>query len=196
MAVEFRPDGHADLGRCPHAGALAANLGLDARQRPLGRRQQFPTLAGPLVGQQRVAANDQALAGKLLGGADLRHVALVEQRELKRAAFGRQLLDRRCAQAGDPVEPRRLQFVADARVGDHAAVADDDHASEPEACPELGDLLAQRRRIAGIAGKHLDRHRQAVPIAKQAIDDLRPIPAMVAAIAEACQLTLAPFQIG
>ena len=50
VAVEFRPDGHADLGRCPDAGALAANLGFDARQRPLGRRQQFRTLAGPLVG--------------------------------------------------------------------------------------------------------------------------------------------------
>ena len=56
VAIELGPDGDADLGRRPDAGALAADLGLEARQCPLGRGQELLALAGPLVSQQGVAA--------------------------------------------------------------------------------------------------------------------------------------------
>src|SRR5208283_6202550 len=58
--------------------------------------QQILALAAALCGEIGVAADHQAFAGKV-GGGDAGHVALVEQRELQRAAL-QQRLDRRRAQ--------------------------------------------------------------------------------------------------
>ena len=64
---------------------------------------------------------------------DLRHVALDEQRGLQGAALGRERLDRRGAQRGDPVEAGGREIGVDARLGGHAAVADEHDALQPEA---------------------------------------------------------------
>ena len=79
----------------------------------------------------------------------LGHVALIEQRELQRAAL-QQPLDRRRTQRRDPIETGRLDVLGDARLGDHAAVADQHHVIEMEALLELVDLCRQRHRIGGI----------------------------------------------
>jgi len=47
----------------------------------LGRVQHLAAFAGSLVCDKRVAADDQSLAGVVLGG-DLGQVRVVEQREL------------------------------------------------------------------------------------------------------------------
>ena len=55
-----------------------------------------------------------------------RPFALVEQIELQGAALG-QRLDRRRPQAGNPVEPGRLQLVVNAGLRDPAPAADPHH---------------------------------------------------------------------
>jgi hypothetical protein len=82
-------------------------------------------------------------------GGDARHVALVEQRELQGAAV-QHVLDRRSAQCGDPVQTCGSDVLGDARLSDHAAIADQHHMAEAEALLELVDLRCQRRRIRAL----------------------------------------------
>lgn len=74
-----------------------------------------------------------------------------------------EFLDRRGAQRGDQVEPGRLEVFFDARIGDHPAVADHHDTLKTEALLELGNLIAEGRRIAGVAFEHLDRDRTLGP---------------------------------
>jgi hypothetical protein len=64
-----------------------------------------------------------------------------------------QRLDRRGAQRGDPVQAGGLDVLGDARLGDHAAVADQHDMAEAEAMFEFLNLPRERRRIAGTGGK-------------------------------------------
>ena len=108
----------------------------------------------------------------------------------------RQLLDRRAAQRGDPVEPGRAQRLLDPRAGQHAAVADQDHVAQPEALLQLGDLGGDGGWIGGVAFEHLDRHRTTIRGTQQADHQLRPVAAAVAAVAVAGQRTAAALEIG
>jgi hypothetical protein len=90
----------------------------------------------------------------------------------------------------------RLQVFADARVGDHAAVPDQHHPRQPEPLLQLVHLGRQRRRVPGLARERLDGDRTALPVAEQAIDDLRPIGPLVPAVAVPGQFAAAPLQIG
>jgi len=58
--------------------------------------------------------------------------------------------------------PAGLRSSFDARLGDHAAVADHHHARKTEAILELRNLIADRRRIAGVAFEHFDRDRTSI----------------------------------
>jgi hypothetical protein len=98
VAAEHGADAHANGPgvRQPAAPDLVG----DPRQRVLGGGQQGIALAPPLLGQRRIAADNQALA-RIVGAADLGQIALVEQRQLQRPAVG-QGADRRRPQRGDP----------------------------------------------------------------------------------------------
>ena len=149
------------ISAVPRSGLrLRSTAGLDPGEVLLGRGQQVFTLAAALGGEIGIAADHQPLAGKIRRG-DGGHVALVEQRELQGAAV-QQVLDRRSAQRGDPVQTCGFDVLGDARLGDHAAVADQHHMAEAEALLELVDLRRQRRRIAGVAVEHLDGDGAAV----------------------------------
>ena len=127
----------------------------DLLEFPLGGLGQLAAFARALGGQQRVAAEDEALAGKVRRG-DFGQVSLVEKRGLDRPR-GRELLDGVAAQRADPVEPLDVaQFLVDAPAGDHAAVADEDDPPDAEAPAHFGDLVRERVRIGGVAGEHLD----------------------------------------
>jgi len=79
VVADHRADGQSDLGG--RAGGCAwPEARCDPSQVTLGRRQQILALARALLSQQRIAANNQPLAGKLLG-----QVALVEQPQPQRA---------------------------------------------------------------------------------------------------------------
>jgi len=91
--------------------ALFLCHGADLDELFLGRGEEFDALAGALGGELRVAADDEALAGKVVRD-DLGHVALVEQRELQSAALGRQGLDRRRAIQSKPAGLRSASMRA------------------------------------------------------------------------------------
>ena len=73
--------------------------------------------------------------------------------------------------------------LGDARLGDHAAVADQHDMVELEAPLELLDLGRQRHRVGGVARQHLDGDGTAVGGAQQAVDDLRLALLAVTAVA-------------
>ena len=182
------------LSRPLERPGLAPGCGKHRAEIALGGPEQRLALARASLGEQRVAAGDQALAGEVRM-MDLGQVALVEQRGLQRPARS-QLPDRRRAQGADPVEPGRLHLLADARAGEQAAVAHQDHPGEPEAGAQLVDLRAQGGRIGRVAREDLDRHRAALGVAQQAEDDLRLAALAVAGVAVARQRAAAALHPG
>src|SRR5438132_9191241 len=114
--------------RCTRAAMRARSFSVPAN-----------SFAGPLFGEQRVLADHQAFA-RIVGAGDLRHIAVIKQRGLQRPACGRELLDRRSPQRGDPIEPGRAQRLLDARAGQQPAVAHHHHALQLEALLQLVDL--------------------------------------------------------
>ena len=168
--------------------------GADLDQRHLGRIEEFDAFAHALGGELGVAADDETLSGIVVRD-DLRHVALVEQRELQRAAFGRERLDRRRAERGDPVEAGGRDIGVDARLCDHAAVADEHDALQPKPHAQLLDLTGEGARVAEVAFEHLDGDRAAVRRAQEPEDDLRSVGTMIAAVAELRQFAAPSLQI-
>ena len=92
--------------------------------------RQILALAGALGGESAVAADDEPLAREL-GRGDAGHIAVIKQRHLQCVAV-EQRLDRR-GEGGNPVEPGRFDVLGDPRLGDHAAVTDQDDMVESEA---------------------------------------------------------------
>src|SRR5258706_9259503 len=131
-ATEQGADGQADLVGPAQWLAPAHNAGLNVLQVLLGGIEQLAPFASAFLGKGGVLADDEALAREVRA-FDLGEIALVEQRELQGTALGGELLDRRRSQRGDPVEPGRYEFVFDASLRDHPAVADHDDTLEPEA---------------------------------------------------------------
>ena len=91
--------------------------------------------------------------------------------------------------------PADFDVLGDARLGDHAAVADQHHMAEAEALLELVDLRRQRHRIAGVAVEHLDGDRATVRGAEQAVDDLQRALLAVTAVATFGQRTAASLHV-
>jgi hypothetical protein len=141
MFVDHLTDCERDLCSATQRIALAGHGSLDADEVALGGSEELLALAGALSGEIRVTADHEALTGEF-GCGDARHVALIEQRELQGASF-HQPLDRRCAQRGDPVQAGRLDVRGDPRLGDHAAVAEQDDMVQVEALlkPSFRPLL-------------------------------------------------------
>ena len=79
------------------------------------------------------------------------------------------------------------QVLADARRGKHAAIANQHHAAEPEAPPQLVDLGGHG---GGVAGAHLGGNRAARGVAQQADEDLAAATLAVAGVAAAGQLAV------
>ena len=140
VLVEHGADLEADVGFAAQRLALAGHGSGNASEVALGGGEQIRALAGALAGERSVAADDEPLAREL-GRGDASHVAVIEQRHLQGAAVA-QRLDCRGAKGSNPVEPGRFDILADPRLGDRAAVADQDDMVETEA-------LLQLRHLAG-----------------------------------------------
>ena len=162
--------------------AGAANPVLDFDKVTLGCGEQILALASARDGELGVSADDQALAGIVIG-SDAGQITLIEQRELEDPRID-QGTDLRGAQRGDPVEPSWLDILLEACLGDHAAVTDQHDVFEREAFFELLDLAGQGRRIGRTACEDIDRHRTAIRIAQQTVNDLRKAPFAVAIVPE------------
>ena len=85
VLVDHRADRECDLGGAAQWIALARHGGLDAGEISLGGGEEVFALAGTLGGEIGIATDHQAFAGEFRRG-DAGHVALIEQRELQRAA--------------------------------------------------------------------------------------------------------------
>jgi hypothetical protein len=79
VAVDHGADLAADVRRAAQRCPFALDRRLDPRQLSLGRIQQVLTLPPALGGEQRVAADDEALA-RIRRRGDLGEVTLIEQR--------------------------------------------------------------------------------------------------------------------
>jgi hypothetical protein len=73
----------------------------------------------------------------------------------------------------DPVQPGRSQVLAQPRLSDHPAVADQHDVLEPEPALQLLDLRGQGARIARVAFEHFDGDRPSVTVAEETVDDLQ-----------------------
>ena len=154
-----------------------------SRSRPLARA---------FGGDGRVAAHDQPLAGKL-GRADLSQRVLVKQAQ-REVGAGPQLGDLGRAQRADEPDLALLE-VADLRVGEHAAIAHDHGARDPEALRDGGRGGRHGRRVAAVAGVQLDRDRPSVRGADQPVVDLQAAAPAIARVADLRQRAAAPLHI-
>lgn len=148
--------------------------------------------AGTLLGDVRVAADDQALAGKGIR-ADLGERALVEERELE-LPFAGQALHLLGLEGGDPAEAVLAECL-DPGLGDHAAVADEDDPLDPEALPEPLDRRRERGVVVQAAAHDLDRERPALRRAGEAVVDLGLAAAAVAGVAELGERAAAALEV-
>ncbi len=154
VALQRGTDREADLigARKPPGGHV---LSVDVLKVALGRGEQLAAGAGTLRTDERVAAHDQPLTGKLLRCGDLREVLLVPQRRLENTGSG-ELLDRWRLQRGDPVDPVSVREKLDVGFRDDPAIRHHDDALQGETVLEPGDPR-QRLVVMQLAAEHLDR---------------------------------------
>ena len=170
VPADHLPDPDADP---PGVGeAASGDRRGDLVQGGFGGGQQRLPFAGALVGERRVAAGDQPLAG-VVRVADLGQVDLVEQGQLQRPVGGGGRGDGGGAQRGHPAQPTEFAQRCDPRRGDHPAVADQGQLGQPEPVAHRGDGGGERGRVGGVAREHLHRHRPAVGVGEQPVVDLR-----------------------
>ena len=195
LAVEHGPDGQPDLGgaaqadlRCTWAWMRASSRSVATssasrlRVRSSARSRLRHTISrspgnsrGALISARSRSSNSDSCSGPSSAAS-----AWI-------AGARRQVIQS---------EPRRREIVADARRGDHAAIADHHQPADREAVLHLLDLRAQRRSDRPCC-RRTPRSQPAGPrAAQQAVDDLRPILAVVAAVAVARQRAAPPLEVG
>jgi len=127
------------MAAAPAVGCVFAAPGTECAPGPPRSPPAVHRACGRVPRPVAVAADHEALV-RIIGTGDLRHVAVIEQRQLQRPIIGGQCLDRGSAQSGDPVEPGRTQRLSDPRIRQHAAVAHHDDALQLEPLLQLVDL--------------------------------------------------------
>ena len=123
----------------------------------LGGRQQLVAFAGALVGQGRVVAAHQPLAG-IVRVADLEQVLLIEQRQLQRPVLD-EGLDLGGAQRADPIQLRRAQLVGMRALVSMPRSPTRAMWVSPNRVLSLSIWAAQGFRVGGVAVEHLDGDR-------------------------------------
>src|SRR5204862_154517 len=135
VVVDYCSDGECNLVLAAQWSLLSPRPGLNFEQRLLGGIEQVEPLARSLLGKQRIAADDQALAG-IRGRRDIGEVVLIEQGELDDA--------RRDAPRGSRHPQQRAdRDVARARARHSPSSA----AARPPAAADAAD--GEPRREAG-----------------------------------------------
>ena len=126
---------------------------------------------------------------------DLSQVRLVEEGQLERAVAD-QRLDLPGAQCGDPVQARGTDILAQPCCGQHAAVAGEDHAGDPEPVLDFGHLAGDGLRVAGVALEHLDGDRDAILAGEQPVGDLQAAADPVFGVADRAERAGPPLERG
>ena len=135
-----------------------------------------------MLGQQRVVADDEPLAG-VVRAADFGQMTLIEQGELNRLAL-HQTANLVVAQDRDPAQSRMTLQMVDLRLGQQPAVPHQHHPLQTEPTPYLLHLIGHRGRIPRVAGIGL--HRQGTPhrVGQHTVDHYGPVPFAVPIVAE------------
>ena len=161
--------------------------GDDLAEVGVGGGEQGGAFAGAFVGQRRVAAGHQPLAG-VVGMADLGEVGLVEQADSwsgpSAAASAATSGARSAVTQPNPPSSRRAAIL---RTGDHPAVADQDQVGQPELVADHVDGGGEGGRVGGVAGENPDRDRPAVGVGEQPVVDLWVAALAVPRVAEGGQ---------
>ena len=162
---EHLADREGDV-RLPPEGPLGPlGGGRDGGQVALRGLEQVCALARPFRGQERILADNEALA-RIVGVQDPGRVLLIEERERPGAAPDQRLYRRR-PQRGDSVEPLdRPEIVPEAGRDEHPPVADQHHAREREPLAELRDLGRQRLGVAVLPAKTSTATGQPSPLVR------------------------------
>ena len=90
---------------------------------------------------------------------------------------------------------RGWQVFANARAGNHAAVANQHHIGEAEPLAQFIDLGSDGLGVGGIAGKYFDSHRASGSVGEQTKDDLRRAGFVVPRVTKFSQRTVTPFKV-
>jgi hypothetical protein len=114
--VDDATDRERNLVRAAQRLLGAPHVRRDGVQLLLGSVEQFAALARPLLCEQRIAADHEALA-RIVGRGDLGKVALIRQRELDGAHLD-QAADRRHPQGGIRSSPAGLTVSSSGAAGD------------------------------------------------------------------------------
>ena len=192
--IDDGADLEGDLVLAAERIALSLGHRADLDERLLGRLEEFGALARALGRELRVAADDEALAGIVVRD-DLRHVALVEQRELQGppSAASALIAGARSAVIQSKPAGARSASMRALVIMPRSPTSTMRFSRKRDA--QLADLIGERARIAEIAFEHLDGDRAALRRAQETEDDLRPVAAMIAAVAELRQFAAPPLQI-
>ncbi len=180
---------------------MAAGCGGDLGEDGFSGAQQLFAFLRPFLAKARIEAHQQPLAGKL-GTDDFRHLVRLQfvdvkcSRDFTVVWFFEQLADVGVAKRRDPIQCHRQQILADARRGNHAAVADQRYFLNVESLANLADLGGQSAGVGTVAGEHFNRHRTAVGGAQQAIDDLHLAAFAVSVVTECGKRATLSFDIG
>ena len=155
VAVDDLADADADVILSAEGAPFALGGRLDGFEKSFGGAEEFVALTAALGGEAGVAADDEALAGEVVGG-DLGEIPLVEEGGVH-GPVGEEFLDGGGAEGGDPAQPLDAgEVLADAGGGEHAAIAHQDDAGEAEAGAELLHLGGDGPGVAGRALEDLD----------------------------------------
>ncbi len=151
----------------------------------LGGIKEFPALAGPLLGQQPMAADHETFTGIGITG-DLHQIPVVEERHLDGTGL-HQGADGRASQGADPVQARWCHLLTDPCLGEHPSHPHQNHPREREPFPHRSNLRSHRGWICTIAGEHLDRYRTSLAITQQTERDLHLALPSIPGVTPPCQ---------
>ena len=166
------------------------HFGGDAGELRFRRHQQGFSFVAATLRQDRIETGHQPLVGKV-GRTDLRQVAFIEQGPFQ-PPFLYQFADRFAAQRRKPAQARPRSQLVDLGLGEHPAVSHQHHPLQTKPLAEFVHLVGHRRRIARIAGIHVQGQRATVVVGHHAVDDARQIASPIAVVAEAGQGTSPP----
>ena len=122
-----------------------------------------------LLGQGWVEAGNQPFTGELRRGDRDQRGPLQEL--AAEHAFFEQPANGFAPRGGNPAQPRIVARRLDLRLGEQAAVADEDHPAQGKALAQRVDLVRHRGRVGRVAGVDLDRHGAATRVGEQTVDD-------------------------
>ncbi|MEZ6115011.1 MAG: hypothetical protein R3C28_00315 [Pirellulaceae bacterium] len=153
-----------------------------------GRFKQLVSLASTLLGERRIATDNQSLVGKMFRCHRPDPVCRTETSGSCRLHNLRPRYARR--KSSQPFDT--AQVFVDPSRRDHAAITNENEPVDAETFTSRRDDLSECRRVGRVAREDFNRNRTTFRIAQQTVHDLRAIATMIATVTMFDQRTLSP----